>query len=120
MDRHLEKDLVKLRELAFRRFERCNAFLNRFHILKPRIDERVDGELVWRIYDWLLVPLTLWPIDFEGVAKLLLTSIESDKELDRTFVLLLELVGPAPSQTAHEIISAFEHKIATGDYDALT
>lgn len=119
MARLLEKDLGRLRELAFRRFDRCHTFLNTFHTLKPRIDERIDSELVWRVYDWLLAPLTLWPIDFEGVAQLLLTSIESDKELDRTFVLLLELVGPAPSQTAHDIISAFEHKIATGDYDAL-
>lgn len=91
MPRDLAHDLKHLRSLAFGRLKHCGHLLKRLHALPheiasvPRISHgaKIDAlpapltDQLWRIYDWLLVPFTLWPIDFEGFATHLLALLES-------------------------------------------
>lgn len=119
MKRVLSEDLARLRTLAFRRHERCGTLVARLHAARDVIDSHPDAEALWQLYDWLLTPLSLWPIDFEGVAKFLVPLIERRKKLHADLILLLRLVGPAPSAHAQQTLGAYEHEVAKGAYEEL-
>jgi len=53
-----------------------------------------EAEWIWNVYNWLLVPLTLWPIDFEGVAQHTIRIAEGKVKMDRGFWLLLRMFRP--------------------------
>ena len=38
--------------------------------------EQRGADALWNIYDWLLAPLSIWPIDFEGLAGYVLGRVE--------------------------------------------
>lgn len=119
MKRELEPDLARLKKLAFRSFERSGPLLERFHCNQSRIDSHHAASLIWRVYDWLNVPLSLWPIDFEGLAKHILTEIERSAGVDVDIIRLLELVGAPPNRETSKTVAAFEHVIEAGNYDHL-
>ena len=77
MHRTLKRDLAHLSTLAFRRHAHCAPLLKRFFALKRRIAARPEPDFIWNIYDWLLVPLSLWPLDFQGLATFLLDTLKS-------------------------------------------
>lgn len=74
---------------------------------------------IWKIYDWLLSPYSLWPIDFVGLSKYLLNLVKDSKKLDDDIVLLLSLIGPAPDKETQSTVGAFEHFVEKGNYDHL-
>jgi hypothetical protein len=92
MKRDFGTDLEQLQKLAFRRVERCGSVLKQFHDTRSKIDAHSSSSNIWRIYDWLLVPFSLWPIDFVGFAKHLLQLIETNRDFDKDISLLLKLV----------------------------
>lgn len=116
----LQRDLQRLRELAFHLQERSVDLLKRFQQSKKQINSNPLSEQIWKVYDWLLVPYSLWPVDFQGMAEHLLTSIKLEKEFDLPFNLLLEIIGPPPSRLATAEIERFEHLVQSGKYDRLT
>jgi hypothetical protein len=77
--RSLRSDLHRLDKLAFNRRARCGPLLEKFHAMAPQIAAlpAALADQVWNIYDWLLVPLSLWPIDFIGLANHLLSVLAS-------------------------------------------
>src|SRR6266850_7241375 len=77
MLRDLQKDLQHLSTLAFRRKTQIAPLLEKFHSLRDQIDRSGHADLIWNIYDWLLVPLSLWPLDFEGLSSYLLNHLKS-------------------------------------------
>src|ERR1051325_11969672 len=77
MNRKLPSDLKHLASLAFRRSAHCAPLLKQFHALKKQIAATGHPDLIWNLYDWLLVPLSLWPLDFEGLAHFLLDSFSA-------------------------------------------
>lgn len=119
MNRVLQSDLDQLQKLAFRRVERCGALLKEFHDNKARINSNSAAPLIWRVYDWLCVPLSLWPIDFEGFAQYLLGLIERKKPFDSDLLWLLKLIGEPPDKETCETVGAFEHLVEIGNYDEL-
>jgi hypothetical protein len=118
MKRSLKNDLAKMRGLAFRRLERCGALLKEFHTCRKKINARDDAELIWNLYDWVTAPLTLWPIDFEGLARHTLVVIRSGRRSDAQLQLLLRLVGLPPSDSAQQV-GLYEHDVAHGRYEKL-
>jgi hypothetical protein len=76
VSRALIADLARLEQLAFRRKAKCGPLVEQFHRLKSQISRSPQPSLLWNIYDWLLVPLSLWPIDFEGLASNLLDALK--------------------------------------------
>ena len=119
MRRSLKADLGKMQGYAFRRIQKCSELVRRFHALKKKINRRSDADLIWNLYDWLTAPLTLWPIDFEGLANHVLSLVKSDHSSDEQLILLLGLVGLPPGETAQKVIERFEHDIAKGRYEEL-
>lgn len=119
MKRNLRSDLEKLETLAFRRIERCSLLVKRFHQNKARIRSHPEAASIWKIYDWLLVPFSLWPIDFAGFSKFLLDQIESGTPLDEQIAFILQMLDQPPDQKRHEPIAQFEHTVQSGNYDHL-
>ena len=77
MQRALHTDLDRLSSMAFGRLKHCGPLIQRFDDLHRVIDQTERPELLWNIYDWLMAPFSLWPIDFEGLATHLLDTLES-------------------------------------------
>jgi hypothetical protein len=74
MKRDLGTDLERIKPLAFPRGpSAAGRYSQSFHhVTIPRLMlTRMQSGLLWQVYDWLCVPLSLWPIDFEGSAKYL-------------------------------------------------
>jgi hypothetical protein len=116
MTRSLEKDLVQLSRLAFKRRERCGSLVERFHMLRESIELFGESRLMWNVCDWLLVPLTLWPIDFEGLARHTLRVVEGKEPLDRRFKLVLRLVSRPPPKKTQQAIARYERDVEEGIY----
>src|SRR3954454_18506167 len=74
--RDLEADLARLGGMAFGRLRHCGPLVKRFHGLKAEIEATGRAELIWRIYDWLLAPFSLWPEDFESMGAHVASKLE--------------------------------------------
>lgn len=119
MKRSIRADLAKIRQLAFRRVEKCGELLKRLYNNRANIDRRSDAELIWNVYDWLSVPLTLWPVEFEGLARHLIAVVEKKTTADAQLLLLLRLIGAPPNDDAQRIVGTYEHDVANGRYEKL-
>lgn len=119
MARNFGADLKFLRRLAFRRAERSGPLLERFQANEKRIETNPNAKIIWQVYAWLCVPLSLWPIDFDGLSRHLLDCVESEKPLDADIILLLELVGHPPDEKTISVVAEFEHVVESGNYDRL-
>jgi hypothetical protein len=119
MARNFGTDLEFLKRLAFRRAERSGPLLERFRTNERRIERNANEKIIWLAYAWLCVPLSLWPIDFDGLSRHLLECVESEKPLELDIVLLLELVGPPPDEKTISVVGEFEHVVESGNYDHL-
>jgi hypothetical protein len=78
--RDREADLARLARMAFGRLKHCGPLVKRFHELKREIEATGRAELIWKVYDWLLVPFMMWPEEFEGMAEHLLEEIEERRK----------------------------------------
>ncbi|MDP1579037.1 MAG: hypothetical protein Q8M02_02090 [Candidatus Didemnitutus sp.] len=119
MDISLKADLDRLRTLAFRRYRCSGPVLRSYHKLRHSIDAHEHANLIWALYHWLLVPLSLWPVDIAGVATHVLDRTKKGKKLDADLVLLLETLGVAPVREACDVMGGYEHEVAKGNYDGL-
>jgi hypothetical protein len=119
MKRDLSADLGQLEKNAFRMKGRCGSILEQFHALQLKIDAHPASSDAWRIYDWLLVPYSLWPIDFAGIAKHILGLVETGTQFDPDILLLLNLIGGTPNKETQLTVGAFEHFVEAGKYDHL-
>src|ERR1700675_3776421 len=92
----LNHDLNCLRELAYHRFESSEDLVRSFDRVR-RIDHP-DFDRLQRLYDWLFVPITLWPFNIEGLFRTALDHASSGKRLDKTMALVVDLLPPVPSE----------------------
>jgi hypothetical protein len=118
-NRSLPQDLRRLQKLAFRRHVHCAPLLEKFFTLQSRITASGQPALIWNLYDWLLVPLSLWPIDFEGTAHFLLEHLESGRPFPPELSLLLRLIDSPPPPQTQAAIAQFEHDVESGRYEKM-
>jgi hypothetical protein len=119
LKRSLKADLSRVRTLAFRRLEKCERLIRGLYGLRGAINRRPEAEVIWKVYDWLVVPLSLWPIDFEGLAGHLIGLISKGEALGEQLDLLLRIISEPPSADAQKIIGEFEHDVQGGSYEKL-
>src|SRR6266498_1681864 len=113
----LENDLKRLRGLAYHRLESSEDLVRRFHDFRET--HRADSDHFQKLYDWVFVPLTLWPIDIEGLLRAALDRSQSGKRLHNTMVLLIDLLPLPPSDKTQRAVSEHEHSVQHGDYEPL-
>src|SRR5947207_8640237 len=113
----LENDLKHLRGLAYHRLENSADLVRKFH--RFRKTNHADSRCLEKLYDWLFVPITLWPIDIEGLLRTALDRAEAGKRLHKTMILLIDLLPlPASNRTQHAV-SEHEHSVQRGSYEPL-
>src|SRR5207248_11425330 len=66
----LKDDLKRLRQLAYHRLENSDDLARKFHRFCR--SGHTDLNHLQKLYDWLFVPITLWPIDIEGLFRIAL------------------------------------------------
>src|SRR5262245_23808895 len=97
----LRADLKQLGKMAFVRAADCTEVIKRFHRLKPKVqslksekgktgDKRqgADFELLKEVYEWVFVPMSIWPVDVRGLCLHLLDCVESGRRVDERARLL--------------------------------
>ncbi len=119
MKRDLGRDLERIRPLAFRRAARSGPLLERFHRNRSKTDTNANAAVLWQVYDWLCVPFSLWPIDYDGLANHILSEIEAGSVIDADVFKLIRLAGTPPSNDTIAAVAAFEHVVESGNYDHL-
>lgn len=112
-------DWAKLGNLAFRRQERSGELFKRLLALqKADVASRLKSELD-ALRKWMLVPLTLWPIDIAGLVDYVCSTLERKKTVDSRLIFILDQLRELPSEEAQKAISEYEKFVEKGDYDPL-
>jgi hypothetical protein len=113
----LQSDLKRLAGLAYHRLENSNDLVRKFHAFHET--DHAELKHLQRLYEWLFIPITLWPIDIEGLFRAALHRAESGKRLDNNIILLIDLLPPLPSDRTQRAVSEHEHSVQRGTYEAL-
>ncbi|PYL08730.1 MAG: hypothetical protein DME33_06560 [Verrucomicrobia bacterium] len=113
----LASDLKRLAALAYRRLENSKDLVEKFHRL-PRT-KHPDSDHLQKLYEWLFVPITLWPVDIEGLFRVGLYRALAGRRLDNTMILLINLLPPLPSNRTQRAVSEHEHSVQYGNYEPL-
>jgi hypothetical protein len=113
----VENDLKHLRGLAYHRLENSEDLVRKFH--RFRRTHRADFDHLQKLYDWLFVPITLWPIDIEGLLRAAVDRAAAARGLDKTMLLLIDLLPLPPSGKTQRAVSEHEHSVQHGRYESL-
>jgi hypothetical protein len=119
MTASLRHDLDRLSHLAFRRTERAREAVREFHALRKQLRKHANYSEVQCLYQWLFVPLTLWPVDVAGLMTHMLRSMGSGANLNARTKLLLNLLGSPPDESVQNVAAAHEHLVQQGNYESL-
>ena len=113
----LNHDLNRLRQSAYHRFESSENLVRLFARFR-RIDHP-DFDRLQRLYDWLFVPITLWPFNIEGLFRAVLDRASAGKRPEKTMVFVIDLLPPVPSERTRRAVSEHEHAVQHGNYEPL-
>lgn len=119
MEGTLSADLARLDTLAFRRREKIGGLLRDVHRLLATKKSHRDYRWLLVIKNWLLVPLTLWPIDFAGLGAYACARLRLGQRLDGRIVFILEESQHLPDAKAQKAIAEYERFVQQGDYEPL-
>jgi len=114
----LDDDLKKLGARAFDRAEWAEGVLRRYHAATPNLDAEVAQQLR-ALYDWMLVPTTLWPFNVQDVLEDCLAVLEKGKRLNARHRLLIELLPEPPGETVCDAVADHELHVQRGAYENL-
>lgn len=78
-----------------------------------------NDESLQRIYEWLVVPFGLWPVDIIGLAEHLFTMAENGKLPTIECRTLLALLGSPPTDETCDAICEHENLVQGGSYESL-
>src|SRR5439155_26605326 len=106
--------LKRLAALAYHRLENSQDLVRRFHRFQQT--GRPDLDRLQKLYAWLFVPITLWPIDIEGLFRTALDHVASGRRLDDSMILLIALLPLPPSDKTQRAVSEHEHSVQHGNY----
>lgn len=119
MTPNLKRDLEHLSRLAFRRAEKGHQLVRAFCTLNRRAQNHPDYCSLETFYPWLLVPLTLWPIDLNGLGQHILKLVKSGRRFDPMTKLLLTQLGSPPPASTQSVVAQQEHQVQVGNYEPL-
>jgi len=110
-------DWERLGKLAFRRQEKTGALFKRVSRLLETGARHPDINYLNIIRQWLLVPFTLWPIDFAGLGSHVCGCVKSRKRLQRTLAFVLDQLRELPSDKTQAAIAEYERLVERGNYE---
>src|SRR5437016_10339225 len=130
MESTVKEDLERFGRMAFVRAADCTEAIKRFHGLLNSPESRVqspksagtrhpDFELLRRVYEWVFVPMSVWPVDVRGLCLHLLDCVESGRRVDERARLLCDFLAEAPPAAVCGPISEYEHAVKAGNYESV-
>ena len=119
MTSRIQQELERLDGLAFKRTAACGGLVKRFHSLPAAARKHPDYSMLEKAYHWLLVPYSLWPIDICGVVTRLMDEISAGHRPNKQMQLLVEMLGPIPTQREQDAVAAHERDVQVGSYEKL-
>lgn len=119
MTPNLKHDLERLSQLAFRRAETGRQLVHEFCSLGKRAQKHPDYRLLEEFYPWLFAPLTLWPIDLNGLGHHLIKLVKTGSRFDAKTKLLLAQLGLPPPASMQTVVAQQEHQVQVGNYEPL-
>jgi hypothetical protein len=114
----IERDLKKLRALAFDRVEWAEEVLRRYHAPTLKLTD-ADAQQLRGLYHWLFVPISLWPFNVQDVLADCLSAAEKGKQLNSRQRLLIDLLPDPPDETICAAVAQHELHVQTGTYENL-
>jgi len=114
----LDEDLMHLQKLAFHRLEYSQDDFRRFYAVAEKSNAKVVTQIEV-LRRWMLVPITLWPMNIHDIFVAALDRFEAAKELDDDMKALLQTLPEPPSEDICNIISKHEHLVERGHYEDL-
>lgn len=118
--RSVTSSLARLRGTAFHRLEKCRDVVKDLLAQRRKIGRHFAAEDIWKVHDWLLCPLTLWAVDYIGLAKHIAGELKAGREFDADLLLLLRVLERPPSLFTQQQIGEYEKTVESGLYDFLT
>lgn len=103
-------------KLAFRRVRPGAKLLRQFSRLPSQVQ---NDESLQRLYEWLVVPFGLWPVDIIGLAGHLFKMAENGKLPTSKFRTLIALLGSPPTDETCDAICEHENLVQGGSYESL-
>lgn len=112
----LKDDLKILERRAYHVREWAEETLKLYHRAAKSL-HGADGERLQKLHDWVLTPLTLWPLEICDLLKDALAAWRQHTALDEKLRLCIDLLPEPPDATACEIIARHEHEVQKGCYE---
>lgn len=79
-----------------------------------------DGDRLRKLHDWVMVPLTLWPVEMCDALRDALAAWKDTKALTEPQRLLVDLLPEPPDAAACEIVAQHEREVQRGFYEHVT
>ena len=118
MKTRLALDLQRLESLAYHRAERSEDALRRYHALRSKSKNLFESQLRL-LYEWMFVPLTLWPFNIQEVLEDCLGTLEKGKRLRPMQRLLIEQLPTPPNEDICASVAEHEFHVQSGTYEHL-
>jgi hypothetical protein len=115
----MKTDLKRLGEMAYHRVDWSGDSVRAFHRLRKKAGKHPDFGLLEEVYAWILLPFTLWAIDFHALFQLLHDRIETGSPIETDLRLLVETLPPLPDERAQQAAIQHEHEVQNGTYESL-
>jgi hypothetical protein len=119
MNTGLKTDLDRLAALAYHRLEASGDVVQKFHRRRKAFALHADFALLEKAVAWLFAPLTLWPVDFDGLVREAMACIETGRRLSGEMRLLINLLPALPDAKAQAAAMQHEHAVQHGNYESL-
>ena len=116
MQSSLKLDLERLDGLAYHRLEWSEDLVREFHRLRKSAGKHPDFPLLEKVFAWLFVPFTLWPIDLHGLCRIVEERLAAGGRLEAQLHLLIGCLPPLPNEDVQQVVAAHEHDVQRGDY----
>lgn len=112
----LDLDLKRLQALAYHRADWAEEALRRYHAAIPNLDA-AQAHSLCRLYNWMFVPITLWPFNTQDVLEDCLAALEKGKRLTPRHRLLIDFLPDPPDETICAAVTAHELHVQKGTYE---
>ncbi len=111
----LKRDLIVLSGRAYHAAEWSETVLRFYHRVKSVL-RGVDRERLGKLHDWVMAPLTIWPLEMRDLLHEALTQAEVHQTLSEHQRLVIDLLPPPPDAATCEIVAQHEHQVQSGTY----
>jgi hypothetical protein len=114
----LKHDLTVLSGRAHCVLEWAEPVLRQYYQAKTSFKGE-DGGRLHKLHDWIMVPLTLWPLEICDLMRDSLVHWQAHAVLSEQQRLVIDLLPEPPDEEACEIVARHEQQVQTGAYENL-